>query len=111
MSLLIELLDYFGVIVFAVSGALAAARARMDLVGFAMLAVVTGVGGGSLRDILLGQLPVFWVSQPLYIVLCVIASIITFVSVPKITSRLQLLLWADAVGLAVFVVLGAQATA
>ena len=110
MNLVIEMLDYFGIVVFAISGALAAARARMDLVGFALLATVTGVGGGSLRDLLLGQLPVFWVEQPQYIVLCVVASVVTFVSVPFIASRLRLLLWADAVGLAVFAVLGAQAS-
>ena len=108
MNLVIELLDYFGVVVFAVSGALAAARARMDVVGFALLGIVTGIGGGSLRDLLLGRLPVFWIEQPLYIVLCVVAAIVTFVSVPIIASRLRLLLWADAVGLAVFAVLGAQ---
>ena len=110
MNLVIEILDYFGVVVFAISGALAAARARMDLVGFALLAVVTGIGGGTLRDLLLGQLPVFWVEQSQYIVICVIASAITFLSVPIIASRLKLLLWADAVGLAVFAVLGAQAS-
>ena len=108
MNLLIELLDYFGIIVFAISGALAAARARMDVVGFALLGVVTGIGGGSLRDILLGRLTVFWIEQPQYIVICVVAAIATFVSVPIIVSRLKLLLWADAVGLAVFAVLGAQ---
>jgi uncharacterized membrane protein YeiH len=108
VNLLIELLDYFGIVVFAVSGALAAARARMDVVGFALLGVVTGIGGGSLRDLLLGRLPVFWIEQPQYIVLCVVASVATFVSVPIIASRLKLLLWADAVGLAVFAVLGAQ---
>ena len=108
MNLLIELLDYFGVIVFAISGALAAARARMDVVGFGLLGIVTGIGGGSLRDMLLGRLPVFWVEQPQYIVLCVVVSIVTFFSVPMIASRLRLLLWADAVGLALFAVLGAQ---
>lgn len=108
MNLVIELLDYFGVVVFAVSGALAAARARMDLVGFALLGIVTGIGGGSLRDILLGQLPVFWIEQPQYIVLCVVAASMTFFSVPMIASRLRLLLWADAIGLALFAVLGAQ---
>ena len=106
--LVIEMLDYFGIVVFAISGALAAARARMDMVGFSLLGVVTGIGGGSLRDILLGRLPVFWIDQPQYIVICVVASVATFVSVPMITSRLRLLLWADAVGLAVFAVLGAQ---
>jgi len=108
VNLLIELLDYFGVVVFAVSGALAAARARMDVVGFALLGVVTGIGGGSLRDLLLGRLPVFWIDQPQYIVLCVVAAVVTFFSVPVIASRLRLLLWADALGLALFAVLGAQ---
>lgn len=108
MNLVIELLDYFGVVVFAVSGALAAARARMDVVGFALLGVVTGIGGGSLRDMLLGRLPVFWIDQPQYIVLCVVAAVLTFFSVPVIASRLRLLLWADALGLALFAVLGAQ---
>lgn len=108
MALLIELLDYFGVVVFAISGALAAARARMDVVGFALLGIVTGIGGGSLRDILLGRLPVFWIDQPQYVLMCVIAAVITFFSVPVIASRLRLLLWADALGLALFAVLGAQ---
>lgn len=110
VNLAIELLDYFGVVVFAISGALAAARARMDLVGFGLLATVAGIGGGSLRDLLLGQLPVFWVERPQYIILCVFASVVTFVGVPFIASRLKLLLWADAVGLALFAVLGAQAS-
>jgi uncharacterized membrane protein YeiH len=105
---MIELLDYFGIVVFAVSGALAAARARMDVVGFALLGIVTGIGGGSVRDVLLGRLPVFWIEQPQYIVLCIVAAVVTFFSVPIIASRLRLLLWADAVGLALFAVLGAQ---
>ena len=108
MNLVIEYLDYFGVMVFAVSGALAAARARMDVVGFALLGIVTGIGGGSLRDILLGRLPVFWINEPLYILLCVLAAVVTFFSVPVIASRLRLLLWADAVGLALFAVVGTQ---
>jgi len=108
VNVVIEFLDYFGVVVFAVSGALAAARARMDVVGFALLGVVTGIGGGSLRDLLLGRLPVFWIDQPQYILLCVAAAVATFFSVPVIASRLRLLLWADAVGLALFAVLGAQ---
>ena len=52
-------LDWLGVIVFAISGALVASRKQMDVVGFALLGTVTGVGGGTLRDLLLGQGPVF----------------------------------------------------
>ena len=54
------------------------------------------------------SMPVFWIEQPQYIVLCVVASTVTFFSVPIIASRLRLLLWADAVGLSLFAVLGAQ---
>ena len=96
MYLLIELLDYFGIIVFAVSGALAAARARMDVVGFALLGIVTGIGGGSVRDLLLGRLPVFWIEQPQYIVLCILAAVVTFFSVPLIAS----VMWIDRISVA-----------
>jgi uncharacterized membrane protein YeiH len=67
-------LDWFGVIVFAISGALVASRKQMDIVGFALLGTVTGIGGGTLRDILLGELPVFWVREPAYLVTCVLIS-------------------------------------
>ncbi|MDQ2694483.1 MAG: trimeric intracellular cation channel family protein [Pseudomonadota bacterium] len=108
MSSVIGLLDYFGVIVFAVSGALVAARARMDMVGFALLGIVTGIGGGTLRDVLLGRLPVFWIERPIYVVLCIGGATATFFAVPFVTSRLRALLWADAVGLAVFAVTGTE---
>src|SRR5262245_56094967 len=70
VTLLIATLDWFGVVVFAVTGALVASRKQMDIFGFALLATVTGVGGGSVRDVLLGDLPVFWVKQPAYVVIC-----------------------------------------
>ena len=109
MIVVLEVLGYFGIVVFAVSGALVAARARMDLVGFAMIGIITGVGGGTLRDVVLGRFPVFWVEQPRYVVICVVAAVLTFFSVPFIASRLKVLLWADAIGLAVFSVLGTEA--
>ena len=108
MTSILGLLDYSGAVVFAISGALVAARARMDIVGFALIGIVTGIGGGTLRDLLLGRLPVFWVDQPVYLLLCIAASTVTFFTVPLIASRLTMLLWADAVGLAVFAVLGAD---
>ena len=61
-QLVITALDWFGVAVFAVTGALVASRKQMDIFGFALLATVTGIGGGSMRDLLLG-VPVFWVGQ------------------------------------------------
>jgi len=100
-------LDYFGVAVFAVSGALVAARKGMDWMGFAILATVTGIGGGTLRDLLLGR-PVFWLVRWEYIVICLVAALGTFYLIRHVQRRLSWLLWADAVGLAAFSVIGAQ---
>ncbi|MBV1704953.1 MAG: TRIC cation channel family protein, partial [Hyphomicrobiales bacterium] len=72
-------LDLFGVAVFAASGALEAARKRMDLFGFALMACVTGVGGGTLRDLLLGA-PVAWVAAPATLGVCVGVAAIAFVA-------------------------------
>src|ERR671928_1892061 len=91
------LLDWFGIIVFATTGALVASRKQMDLVGFALLGTVTGIGGGTLRDVLLGQLPVFWVREPAYLVTCVLASTAVFFTAHIARSRYTLLLWFDAV--------------
>ena len=87
-----------GVIVFAISGALVASRKQMDVVGFALLSTVTGIGGGTLRDLLLGQGPVFWVREPIYLIVCVIASGAVFVTAHIPKSRYRVLLWFDALG-------------
>jgi len=100
-------LGYFGVAVFAISGALVASRKCLDLVGFALIGTVTGIGGGTLRDLLLGS-PVFWVHQPNYIVLCVVFATMVYFIAPHIESRYKALLWADAAGLSLFCVLGAK---
>lgn len=104
----VTLLDWFGVIVFAVSGALVASRKRMDVVGFALFGGVTGVGGGTLRDVLLGELPVFWVREPAYLVACVAVSAVVFFTAHIPQSRYRLLLWCDALGLSLFAVTGAE---
>lgn len=100
-------LDYAGVAVFAATGALAASRKQLDLIGFIFLAAVTGIGGGTLRDIVLGHLPVFWVSAPGYLVVCALAALAVYFGAPLIESRYRLLLWLDAVGLSAYCVLGA----
>jgi uncharacterized membrane protein YeiH len=100
------ILNWFGICVFAVSGALVASRKEMDIVGFAMLGTVTGIGGGMIRDVLLGNLPVFWVKEPAYLVTCVAVSIITFFVAHIPQSREKVLLWFDAIGLALFSVTG-----
>ncbi len=108
LSYLTTPLDYFGVAVFAVTGALVASRKQMDLVGFVFLGTVTGVGGGTVRDMALGQLPVFWVRHPPYLLICVAVSVLVFFTAHIPESRLRLLAWLDALGLALFCVLGAE---
>jgi uncharacterized membrane protein YeiH len=99
------LLDYFGIAVFAVSGALLAAEKRQTLVTFIFLAVVTGVGGGTLRDLLIGA-PVFWVHTNATLLICIGAALLVW-----LTSRHwfggRALLWFDAAGLAAYATYGA----
>ncbi len=99
-------LDWFGVAVFAVTGALTASRKQMDIFGFMLLATATGVGGGSIRDLALGTLPVFWVKDPTYLMICVGVAAVTFFTAHIPESRYRLLLWLDAVGLAFVCVVG-----
>jgi uncharacterized membrane protein YeiH len=101
-------LDWLGVIVFAISGALVASRKQMDIVGFALLGTVTGIGGGTLRDLLLDQGPVFWVQEPAYLIVCVVVSGVVFLTAHIPQSRYRLLLWFDALGLALYAVTGAE---
>ncbi|WP_191249609.1 trimeric intracellular cation channel family protein [Kordiimonas sediminis] len=102
-------LSLLGTAVFAISGALQAMRREMDIVGVAFIACVTGVGGGTMRDLLLGATPVGWVTKPTDIFICIGAAIITvLLSRFLVGKRLSLLIWADAVGLALFAVLGAS---
>jgi len=104
----LHLLDYAGVAVFAATGALAASRIRLDIVGFIFFAAITGVGGGTIRDLLLGKLPVFWIKQPLFIGICVLIAIVVFFSAHLVESRYRLLLWLDAIGMAAYCVMGAM---
>ncbi|WP_084155687.1 trimeric intracellular cation channel family protein [Halomonas halocynthiae] len=107
MSELVYWLDMVGVIVFALSGVLLACRSRMDPFGMLVLAGVTAIGGGTLRDLVLGIRPVFWVSDPAYlwvIVGTVVLSIVGFHYIHRL-SRVFLPV-ADAFGLALFTVIG-----
>ncbi len=101
--------DLAGVAVFALSGALTAARKHMDLFGFVLIATVTGIGGGTLRDLLLGLTPVFWVQQPVYLAITTGVALLGFLTAHLVEYRYRLLLWADAAGLSLFCLLGAEA--
>ena len=101
----LTVLDYAAVAVFGASGALAAARARHDIITFSFFAAVTGVGGGTLRDLLIDA-PVFWVARPQYIVVCVAAAVAVWM-LGWGRSRDRLLLWSDALGMAAYAIVGA----
>jgi len=102
---LVHFFDVLAAIVFAVSGALVASRKGMDVVGFMWLAVVTGVGGGTIRDVILG-VPVFWVQNPVYVSACLVTAVVTHFIVPLVESRYTMLLWFDAFGLALVTIAG-----
>ncbi len=102
------ILDHIAVAVFAFSGALVASRKQMDIFGFVLLGTATGVGGGTVRDVLLGHLPLTWIQQPSYLVVCIVAASITFFAAHLFNSRYRVLLWLDALGLSLFCVLGAE---
>jgi uncharacterized membrane protein YeiH len=108
LATLISLLDLFGMAVFATSGALVASRKQMDIFGFILLGTVTGIGGGTIRDLLIGIQPVFWVSQPAYLWVCIIVSSVVFFTAHIPESRYRVLLWVDAAGLAAYAVVGAE---
>ncbi|MCX7933296.1 MAG: TRIC cation channel family protein [Rhodovarius sp.] len=108
LDTILGLLDVVAMAAFAASGALAAARARMDIVGFALIAAVTGFGGGTLRDLLLGRLPLFWLKAPGLLALTTAVAVVVFFGAHRLAGRGHALLWADALGLAMYAVLGAE---
>jgi uncharacterized membrane protein YeiH len=105
---LLHLLDLIGVAVFAISGALAAGRRRLDLIGVVVLAAVTAIGGGTIRDLLLDRRPIFWLADPSYLFVIVGSAVLTLLYTRWARVPWQTLAIADALGLALFSVAGAQ---
>lgn len=93
---------------FALTGALKASQKDMDVFGMMLMASVVGIGGGTVRDLLLGIRPVFWVDRPEYILICIGIAVGAFFVAHRLPSRQWWLAWADAIGLATFCVVGAQ---
>lgn len=104
---LLHLLDYAGVAVFAISGALAAGRKSLDLLGVVVIAIVTAIGGGTLRDLLLDR-TAFWIRDPGYLMTIICAALFTVIYARFRRAPEKALLVADAFGLALFSISGAQ---
>ncbi len=104
---ILEILDYAGVAVFAATGALSASRKQLDIIGYLFLASVTGIGGGTMRDVVLGATPVFWVTNPTYLLVCATVAVILFFTAHLFGSRYRVLVWLDAIGLSAYCVMGA----
>jgi uncharacterized membrane protein YeiH len=101
-------LEHFAVAVCAITGVLAARGKKLDLVGVIVLALVTALGGGTLRDLTLGVRPVFWIDDPRYVLTAASVAILTFVVARFWEMPYQLLLVADAFGLALFTWIGTE---
>ncbi len=102
---IVHFFDILAAIVFAVSGSLVASRKRMDVLGFMWFAVITGVGGGTVRDLIL-DVPVFWVQNPAHVTACLVTAVVMHFVAPLVESRYRVHLWFDAFGLALVSVAG-----
>lgn len=102
------ILDLIGTTVFAISGALAAREHKLDIFGMFIIAFVTGMGGGTLRDMMIGSTPVFWMKQPIYVVMITIGVILSIIFRNKMEYWRKSLLLFDTTGLGVFTIIGIQ---
>lgn len=105
---LLYLLEMLGTAAFAVSGALAASRKNMDIFGFCVLALMPAVGGGTIRDIIIDRVPVFWIDDTRFVVVAIVAALVVFFTSYEAGSRRRILVWMDALGLALFAALGTE---
>lgn len=103
----LALLDYGSVLIFAITGALVASRAQLDLVGFCFIACLTALGGGTIRDLLLDRNPIFWIDNPAYLAVGSAAALIVFFTAHLLESRYRTLIWLDSFALAIAVAAGA----
>ena len=100
--------EMLGTAAFAITGALAASRKNMDIFGFFVLALMPAIGGGTVRDVIIGRTPVFWIADNRYVIVALLAALVVYFTSWKPGSRRRLLIWMDAGGLALFATLGTQ---
>ena len=110
MEHVLYIVSLLGVLVSAISGALAAGRKRFDWLGVVVMATVTAIGGGTLRDVLLDRHPIFWIRDTNYVFASLLAAALTLAYVRFRKPPRVALLVADALGLAFFTISGAQVT-
>ncbi|TCJ18183.1 trimeric intracellular cation channel family protein [Parasulfuritortus cantonensis] len=103
---LIYVLDLCAVSVCAITATLEARRSELDLFGVTVIAVIAGIGGGTVRDLLLGRLPVYWVYDASYVVVGLVAGTLTFFLARRLVLPKNFFLIPDAVGMALFTVIG-----
>jgi uncharacterized membrane protein YeiH len=108
IPLLIHVLDLFGTMAFAVTGAFKAIEHKSDIVGIIILATITGVTGGVVRDLVLGRIPPLAVSDPLYLVITTATAVAIFFLYKALKKHWNMFLKFDAIGLGVFTVIGAS---
>ena len=104
---IVLILDLFGTMAFAVTGAFKAIEHKADIVGIIILATITGVAGGTIRDIVLGHFPPHSISDPNYVIITTVTGIAIFFLYPKMQKHWNLFLKFDAIGLGVFTAIGA----
>ena len=102
-------LFHIGVVVFSITGVLAAARQDMDVMSFVIIGVVTAVGGGTLRDLMLDQ-PLFWLEESSYLYTAALAAVATFFFEQRFRATLRAFLYLDAIATALFTVLAIEKT-
>jgi uncharacterized membrane protein YeiH len=107
IQVIVLILDLFGTMAFAVTGAFKAIEHKADIVGIIILATITGVAGGTIRDIILGHFPPHSISDPNYVIITTITGLVLFFLYPKMQKHWNLFLKFDALGLGVFTAIGA----
>ena len=105
----LEVLDLAAVFVFALTGALVASRAQLDIIGFVFIACLTAVGGGTVRDLLLDRNPVFWIAEPRILAVASAGAVLVFFTAHLLESRYRVIVWLDALALAMAVSAGVAA--